>query len=173
MKPQDLVVLLFLATREEGRWWFTYDALGIYTGLSGSEVHKSLQRSATAGLYLERSRRVVFPALKEFVLHGLRYVFPAPHGPHTRGVPTGYAAPPLAGTLYVAEGTGLVWAHEAGTVRGPSIPPLYRTVPEVAPRDPDFYALLALCDALRAGSTRDRNAAAEALSIRLATPSAV
>lgn len=169
MKPQDLVVLLFLASEPDGRWLLTYDALGVLTGVSASEVHKSLRRSALAGLYHARRRQVVRPALLEFVLHGLRYVFPAPRGPHARGIPTGFAAPPLDGAMFIPDGAGLVWPHEAGTVRGPSIPPLYRTVPDVAPSRPAFYALLALCDALRAGTTREQGVAAQDLRARLAS----
>lgn len=166
MKPQDLVVLFYLATQPEGPWLLTYEALGASTGLSPSEAHKSLRRSQTAGLYLER-RGVVRPALLEFTIHGLRYVFPAVQGPFTRGIPTGLAAPPLAGLLYVPEGGGFVWAHEHGAVRGSSIVPLYRTVPDAAPKHPDFYALLALADAVRAGRARERKVAADALAERL------
>jgi hypothetical protein len=34
-------------------------------------------------------------ALEEFLVHGLKYAFPAEHGEVTRGIPTSYAAEPL------------------------------------------------------------------------------
>jgi hypothetical protein len=45
--------------------------------------------------------------------------------------------------------------------------PLYESVPEAALEDPQFYELLALFDALRAGQARERKLAAELLGERL------
>jgi hypothetical protein len=42
--------------------------------------------------------------------------------------------------------------------------PLYKGAPKAALRDPNFYNVLALCDAVRGGRTRERNLAIELLS---------
>jgi hypothetical protein len=42
---------------------------------------------------------VFFRNLEEFLIHGLKYVFWAEQGEMTRGMPTAYAAPPLAELL--------------------------------------------------------------------------
>ncbi len=103
----------------------------------------------------------------EFLVHGLKYVFPAKRGEMTRGVPTSYAAPPL--NAHIARGTEPipVWPFPEGTERGVSFEPLYRSVPAAAMRDPALYELLAIADALREGRARERKVAEEQLRERL------
>ena len=93
---------------------------------------------------------LVRPNLLEFVLHGVRYVWPATAGPVKRGVPTAFGAEPLASQLAVALGESPVWAHPEGRAKGPTLSPLYRTAPQAALADPALHRLLALLDALRA-----------------------
>jgi hypothetical protein len=50
-----------------------------------------------------------------------------------------------------------------GETRGFSIEPLHPSAPKVAVRDPDFYAVLALVDALRLGDNRERDLAGKEL----------
>jgi hypothetical protein len=61
----------------------------------------------------------------------------------------------------------LVWPDAEGTVRRQAIEPLYRTVPEVARRNPKLYELLALVDALRCGGARERKLAMTELQNRI------
>jgi len=56
-----------------------------------------------------------------------------------------------------------VWPYVEGKVRGISLAPLYKGAPKAALRDPRFYGVLALCDAIRGGRTRERNLAIELL----------
>ena len=95
LKPQDLMVLFkLLAVGEKSN---TYSSLSDALGVSSSEVHASIGRAKSARLLnLETDRpRVIRAALKEFLLHGAKYAFPATLGSPTRGIPTAYAAPPL------------------------------------------------------------------------------
>src|SRR5688572_14699643 len=96
LKPQDLMVLLKLIAAGEKS--ATYGELAKALGMSASEVHASIKRARSARLVnIENSRPVVVrAALKEFLLHGAKYAFPATLGSPTRGVPTSYAAPPLS-----------------------------------------------------------------------------
>jgi hypothetical protein len=156
-KPQDLYVLLaMLVGQAESK---TYPQLGAQTGLAPSAVHGALKRAAAAGLAMFQDRRpvVLKSQLREFVLSGAKYAFPAVHGRLTRGVPTAYAAPPLNSVIAPSADPVPVWPHKSGTVRGVSLAPLYPTVPEAALRDANLYAILALFDAIRSGQARERN----------------
>lgn len=166
LKPQDLLVLLALAAREAAG---TYADLAAQTGLAGSAVHASLKRAAAAGLvrYQDRQPILLKPQLREFVLYGAKYAFPAVAGRLTRGVPTAYAAAPLNSVIAPSSDPPPVWSNKIGSVRGIGLVPLYPSVPEAALRDEKLYALLALFDALRSGQTRERNFAQSMLEERL------
>ena len=157
LKPQDLLVLLKVAAHPPKRW--TYAALGDALSMSASESHASVKRAVAAGLAVAASRAEwspIRPNLLEFMLHGVRYVWPAALGPAKRGVPTAFGTEPLASQLTAAPGEAPVWAHPEGKVKGPTLPPLYRTAPQAALVDPSLHRLLALLDALRIGRARER-----------------
>lgn len=97
-------------------------------------------------------------ALCEFLVHGLRYAFPAERSGVTRGVPTSYAAPPLKAHFGHGE-LPPVWPHPEGTARGEGLAPLYKSAPSAALRDARLYGWLALVDAVRAGRARERKLA--------------
>lgn len=164
LKPQDLLVLLVLLSRGEGA--VTYPELAARTGLALSAVHASLKRAVVARLLMFQDRRPVLlkPQLREFLLTGAKYAFPPLVGSLSRGMPTGYAAPPLNTLIAPSADPVPVWPTATGSVRGLSLVPLYPTVPEAALRDERLYAMLSLFDAIRAGQTRERNAAQELLS---------
>jgi hypothetical protein len=105
--------------------------------------------------------------LLEFLLHGIRYAFPAEKGAMTRGVPTGYAAPPLLESIAASSEPPPVWPYADGPVRGYSFAPLHKNVPQAALEDSKFYELLALVDALRDGRARERELAGRELKKRL------
>jgi hypothetical protein len=166
LKPQDLLVLLALAARGVAA---TYADLALQTGLAGSAVHGSLKRAAAAGLvrYQERQPVLLKPQLREFVLFGAKYAFPAVLGRLTRGVATAYAAPPLNTMIAPSSDPPPIWPHKNVKTRGIGLVPLYPSVPEAALRDEKLYALLALFDALRSGQARERNLAQSMLEERL------
>ncbi len=163
LKPQDLYILLALLSRGEGS--VTYPELAEQTGLAVSAVHGALKRAAVARLLIFQERRpiVLKPQLKEFLISGAKYAFPAVWGTMSRGLPTGYAAPPLNAIIAPSADPAPVWPCAKGSVRGLSLIPLYPSVPEAALRDEKLYALLTLFDALRSGQARERNAARDLL----------
>jgi len=168
LKPQDLLVLLKVAAHPPQRW--TYAALGEALAISASEVHASVKRAVAAGLAVAPARgewAPVRPNLLEFIVHGVRYIWPASLGAVKRGVPTAFGAEPLASQLTVAPGEAPVWAHPTGSAKGPAISPLYRTVPQAALADPALHRLLALLDALRTGRARERSLAAKLMEAEL------
>jgi hypothetical protein len=168
LKPQDVVVLLKLVAIGPVAW--TYQRLAVELSISQSEVHAGVRRAVAAGLMTDAKAATGRPAraaLLEFLVHGVKYAYPPKRGGLTRGVPTGYAAPPLNKVIVPSSDPPPVWPHAQGTMRGVALSPLYRTVPEAAMRDPALYELLALVDALRDGRARERNLAAKELESRL------
>ena len=97
--------------------------------------------------------------LKEFVLYGAKYAFPAVLGALSRRLPTGYAVAPLNKVIVSSADPVPVWPHPNEPVRGMCLAPLYPSVLEAAMRDEKLYAKLSLFDALRAGQARERAAA--------------
>ncbi len=67
---------------------------------------------------------------------------------------------PLKSKLVASSSEVYVWPDPQGVVRGQAIAPLYRSVPQAASNDPEFYALLSLIDALRVGRVREQRLAA-------------
>jgi hypothetical protein len=168
LKPQDLVVVLKLIAWSGGTR--TFSELGSDLAISASEVHASVGRAIKARLIhvLDEHLRVSRIALKEFLLHGAQYSFPATFGTATRGLPTAYAAPPIATLITQSSDVTPVWPDPEGDRRGVALYPLYPTVPKAARADLALYELLALFDALRSGAARERQLASQLLSDRLA-----
>lgn len=143
-------------------------ALADSTGISKTQVGLALQRCYDVGLAkpdrLTGVPRANNKALLEFVVYGLRYVFPAKPGEVTRGIATGLGAPVLEGKLMTAGELVPVWPDPHGSTKGVAVEPLYKTVTGAVRRDSRVYALLALTDAIRLGQPRERNLAAELLA---------
>lgn len=164
LRGQDIIVLVAL-----GRGRPALPRLAERLGLSNATVHRSLERLREARLTDADGMGVNGLHAEEFLVHGLRYVFPPRFGGEVRGVPTAWAAAVLAGHLVPGAGSPPVWAHPSGTVRGMSLEPLHPVVPALALDDPDLGAVLALLDAIRIGDARLRAVAADLLRARLLT----
>ncbi len=175
LKPQDVLILLKLCVLDNPRW--TFAELGDALRMSVSEVHQGVKRAQAARLLMaqEDLKKPVRAALLEFLIHGVKYVYPPERGNLTRGIPTAHAAPPLRELLALSLSNGLalgdepppVWPHPQGTVKGYKFSPLYRSVPDAALLDTRLYELLALTDALRDGRAREKELAARLLRERL------
>ena len=167
LKPQDIyVVLKILANAPR---WESYSLLAAELVMSPSEVHACVKRAQASSLMHGPAveSRPNISALEEFLIHGLKYVFPAQRGEPTRGLPTSYGAEPLRSALSLGGEEAPVWPYEHGRQRGVSLTPLYKTAPIAALRDPVFYEYLALADALRDGRARERKIAEKELQRRL------
>lgn len=162
-KSLDIVVLLKLLLDRKKR---PYAVLSKELGISASEIHASVRRGIEAGLIDPESHLPLRKPLEEYLLHGVRYAFPAKPGPVARGIPTAYSAPPLADKISSGD-LPPVWPDPFGPVRGVAVEPLYSSVVKAARLDPPLYELLALVDALRIGRARERNLAEEELKKRI------
>lgn len=164
MRPQDVVVLLKILTYRDKPWSFAEIALALQ--LSTAEVSMAMERNRMAGLVSQAKDNVNKLALREFLVYGLKYVFPPQVGYATRGVATAHSAPPVCSRI--AEGNETyVWPYYKGTRRGSAIIPLYDKIPRFIEQDPALYEYLALVDVLRIGKKRELAIAGEELDKRM------
>lgn len=172
LRPQDVLVLVKLLSYQGLRPPIAQ--VGVDLSISSSEVHAALKRLALSRLVSsdERAHRPLLQAVEEFLVHGVKYAFPAKRGEIARGVLTSYAAPPLDKQIDPTVELPPVWPFPEGQQRGVSLEPLYKTAPAAALRDPNLYEMLALIDALREGRARERKLAEKGLIERVRAHSA-
>ena len=165
LKPQDTFILLKLVVWDRSEW--SYPALSHELSMSASEVHAGVKRAAAAKLMDMQRKRPVKSNLVEFLLHGIKYAYPPDRGGMTRGMPTGYAAPPLRELITQPDEPPPVWPDPEGQMRGYEFSPLYRSATRACKVDPKLYELLALVDAIRDGRARERKIAADEIKLRI------
>jgi hypothetical protein len=165
--PQDVILVLKLISQSARDW--TYARAGQQLGQSASQVYESANRAATAGLLYHPTLHASpnRAAVKEFLVHGVKYAFPVYRGAMTRGIPTSWAAPPLNHHIAASHEPPPVWPYSEGSVRGVELSPLYKTVPKAALADVKLYELLALVDSIREGRVRERNIAVKELTQKI------
>lgn len=170
LKAQDCVILLKMLAHKSVV--MPQRKLASELKISLSEVNAGLKRLQASGLVIQSDRKSfkVNRALsKEFLVHGLKYVFPVKLGEPTRGIPTAVAAPVFLDEISLGPESITVWPDAMGNSRGAALEPLYPTLPSALQENPDqnFYDLLALVDAIRFGRSRERNLAVKMLNERL------
>ena len=168
MKPQDILVLLKLVAIESKSW--SYADLSASLGISSSQLHSAIKRTKVSKLTIEKNEKIVpnIRNLKEFLIHGVKYIFVAERGELTRGIPTRYAAPPLKDMLLASSDEPMpVWPDPEGKMRGMTFCPLYKTSPQAAKKDQKLYELLVLVDSIRGGRAREQEMAKKELITRL------
>lgn len=183
MKSQDIVVLLKLVSLQEqeaqegsvafqSRFQsespYSVRNLEALLGISKTEINASVKRSLSSGLAI-KDRDTERPKpnrrnLHNFLVHGLKFVFPAKPGAMTRGLPTAFAAPMLKGLLLKGGDYICVWPAAEGQDIGQSVQPLFKSVPEAVQKDDRLYEYLALADAIRLGNQREAGLAGDRLS---------
>lgn len=152
MRPQDIVVLL-KKIAANGRN-LTNGQIAEELSISASEVSEALERCRVARLIDASKKHVNLLALKEFLVHGLRYVYPVQPQGKVRGIATAVSAPPLNEKIQ-SDKEVYVWPDPKGNMRGASIEPLYRTVPAAAVIDKTLHELLSIVDTFRIGRIRE------------------
>jgi hypothetical protein len=168
LKPQDIVVCLkhHLEPRDP-----TIHMLSKTLFISAGEVHGALKRAEKSRLLISEGgiKKLAQAAFVEFIVHGMKYVFPASTGSIVRGMPTGISAIEEAKRQFApTDALPYVWPHPQGQVSGIALAPLFPSVPEAAAVDPYFYRALALIDAIREGAAREREFAIQEIRIMLA-----
>lgn len=154
-------MLLKLVSKKDSHW--RQIDLAVELGLSQSEVNQAIHRLINSRL-LNKEKKLQRKAIIEFLVHGLKYVFPAQPGSVTRGFRTAHSK--MSG-LVANETDNYVWASAHGDSLGQSISPLYDSVPLAVMNDDALYELLALVDAIRVGRAREVQAATKILEDRI------
>jgi hypothetical protein len=163
MRPQDIVVLLKIIALKHDDWKNTDLAYSLQ--ISASEVSEVLNRCKISGLIDSNKRKIHLNSLKEFLLYGLKYVFPTEPGSLVRGIATAHSASPI--NEQISGNDMYVWPYDKGNQRGQAIEPLYKTLPAIVQNDKLFYELLAIVDTLRVGRARETEIAEKELDKRL------
>jgi hypothetical protein len=164
MRPQDILVLLKIVSMRNPDWLNLDIANSLK--ISQSEVSEALNRCKIARLMDSDKRKVYINSFKEFLIYGLKYVFPAEPGPIVRGIPTAHSASPIK--EHISSGNeNFVWPYSKGILRGQAIEPLYDTIPIVVQNDQLFYELLVIIDTFRVGRVRENKIAIDELEKRL------
>lgn len=158
MKSQDVILAVKLLLMNGDK--FTFADLGKSVGLSASETHGALNRLKKSFIYDSFTKMIRKKALEEFLVHGIKYVFPADPGKITRGVLTGYSSPFMKNDFKVNKSDEVfVWPYSNGKDRGINIEPLYRSAPDICTRDNTMYHWLSVIDILRMNRAREREVA--------------
>lgn len=163
MKSQDLVVLLKLVSLQEeerqpspeqrqpgfqGEDPYSVRNLEALLGISKTEINASIKRSLSSGLAIkDRITGRATPNrrnLNNFIVHGMKFVFPAKPGAMTRGIPTAFAAPMLRSLLVSGGEYIYVWPFAEGRDIGQSVTPLFKSVPEAVQKDDRLRSPLAM-----------------------------
>ena len=100
LKPQDCIILLKLLANPDKEW--SQRQLSEALLISLSEVNAGIKRLVESGLLrkIEKSQFVpIIAAAEEFLITGLKYVFPGKLGQYTRGLSTGIGAPLFRNTI--------------------------------------------------------------------------
>lgn len=190
LKPQDVVLLLKLLANPEHLKW-SQAQMAMHLCISVSEVNAGIKRLIAAGLLhiapsvllsltalnerlqsnkqIDKLYKPILRTCEEFLISGIKYMFPAKLGEITAGIVTSYAAPVLKGYTTPGSDPVPVWPYAEGRQRGASLTPLYSSVPKSVALFPDtnFYELLCLIDVLRQGNCREYIKAVELLKERI------
>jgi hypothetical protein len=164
MRPHDIVILLKMITLGNKKW--AMEEMGKSLNISSGEISKAMDRNVMAGLVSSDKARVNTMALRDFLICGLKYVYPPQLGYSARGIPTAHSAPPV--NQHISEGNeNYVWSYYKGTKRGSTIIPLYPNIPKIVEGQPDLYELLVIADTFRVGRVREKEVAKNELDKKL------
>lgn len=159
MKSQDIAILLYIAIYCDKE--YKVKKLSESLKISLSEISESLNRSRIAKL-ISSNKKVYRNALYDFIINGLKYVFPIEPGAVVRGIATSHSASPL-NDLIVSNNEHYVWNDINGNMKGMQVKPLYEKITEVYQDHNELYEALTLVDAIRIGRVREQNIARDLL----------
>ena len=165
LQPSDLLVVLELIALENASASVRHVASEL--DIPASTVGEAFRRLASAGILRpaegEKGRAINKLALRDCIIHGVRWIAPAKIGRVARGVPTAHATPPISNRV-LSDQEALVIACRNGALRGRSVSPIHSKVPRACLRNERMHQLVALVDVFRVGRARDREVATKELN---------
>jgi hypothetical protein len=120
LKPQDVVVALKFVSDHSG-----YSEKATALGMSVSEVHGASKRALRVQLLVEQGGRIapMDRNLTEFLVHGIRYVFPPDSDAYFDGSPKmGGSFPSLSspGSTWSPPTPSIAWLRHPSAIASPS-----------------------------------------------------
>ncbi|MFH0918862.1 MAG: hypothetical protein V1913_00755 [Fibrobacterota bacterium] len=161
MKSQELFVALKLLAYGRKPW--NYEEIAQSLKIGAASLHRSVKALTFAELFNNAYRCINSVALEEFLLHGVKYVFPVRVGAVVRGMLTAHSAPAFKASFKASPQDTYVWPHNNSDNRGFSVEPLYPAAAVASLNDPNLYKLLACVDVLRIGKAREKTIAIDLL----------
>ncbi len=153
MKPQDVLITLKIISFNSDDWRIIDIAYNLH--LSSSEVHDGINRLHQSEI-MHMRKHVVKSHFVEFLIHGIKYCFPAILGMKSRGILTTHSSEFFKKIISDKKMDNYVWPSENGNATGISVNPLYKSVPEFVQKDRFMYEYLSYIDAIRIGRKRER-----------------
>ncbi|RAP36649.1 LysR family transcriptional regulator [Legionella quinlivanii] len=166
LKGQDIAILIKLLLKLKAKEKIEFKSIAYELYISQSEVTKSIKRLEMAKLLMRYSDdRIELHKheFMEFLVHSVKYHFPAEINIATRGMPAAYSSPHIKKLILSEE--LYVWPYINGKAKGLALTPLYKTLPHALDRSPDdnFYNLISALDLIRLGGKRENIIAKELL----------
>lgn len=158
IKAQDIILLMKLVVHPG----MSQKDLAQELSISTAEISHGMKRLKVSQL-MNQDGSINKEAVIEFLVHGLKYIFPAEFGTLGAGIPTAYAKPAFKYVRYKKDDI-YVWSHPQGNKRGIILKPIYPTLPDACLSDDQLYTLAALAEMIRMGRAREKNIAAEEIA---------
>jgi len=153
MRPHDIAILVKVFINQ-GQFWYIKD-IAFEMQISQSEFSESLHRSWYAELLDDRKQNVLVTNFYEFLIYGLRFVFPQRPGEIVRGIPTAHSHPEIR-MMFLSD-IKYVWPDAGSKEMGFLVEPFYIKQTKAVQQDPELYRILSLIEILRVGNAREVN----------------
>lgn len=153
LKSQDVVTALYLVLPETPTR-MPYAKLAGALHMSVAETHASVGRLALGRLVDPIERKTWKYSLRNFLVYGIRHVFPFEIGGPCVGIAAAWLAPAFAGRI-LADITPVWPCDGPGVIHGNSLTPLSPLVGKAAAANIGLHNLLGVADMLRGGSRRE------------------
>lgn len=162
MKAQDVVIAIKLVGASDPNW--SYASLGSEIGLGHNQAHLACKRLVAASLM--NDKRVNKRNFVEFLVHGVKYVFPPVWDGEQHGIPTAISSPEMKKELRSQQ--RVVWpTRKRKDPKGDGLRPLHKCVFTVIEKDQFAYQILSVLDSIRVGSAREREIAVDYINSKI------
>ena len=157
LRSQDIVIAVKILQMPHSKW--SFESLGETIGIGHNQAHLAFKRLIACNLISHEFRRPIKNNLVEFLVHGVRYVFPPQWVENTCGIPTAASAPIFEGKLVSNE--VIVWPAKGykRLAKGRGLMPIHDSAMSASKSDPKCYDILAAIEAVRSGGAREREVA--------------
>lgn len=144
LKQHDIAVIGAILSSPD---WPSQKEISLKLDISQAEVSYSFGTLERIGLINAETKKLYKTAIKELIVHGIKYFFPIEESGIGRGYPTGPSSPFFKNKVH-SDNT-YVWAHEDGNQRGIITNSIIHKVPISVIDDDKLYLFLSVIDVYR------------------------